>query len=124
MRNRLRLAYKNEDKKELVKLAKELKAIAVLVEKFEAVYLSRWLSDNKPFGSEIIKIRTGGLINRLNFCAERVEAFAGGKIRRIEELEQEDLSPTLRGDNYTDARLFCSYEQNVSYCILSHKFYG
>lgn len=124
IRNRLRLAYKNEDKKELVKLAKELKAIAVLVEKFEAVYLNRWLSDNKPFGSEIIQIRTGGLINRLNFCAERVEAFAGGKIRRIEELEQEDLSPTLRGDNYTDARLFCSYEQNVSYCILSHKFYG
>lgn len=124
IRNRLRAAYEKDDKNELLRLADSLLEIKSAVKEFEKSAEKRWLKDNKAFGIEILSIRLGGLISRLDFCAQRVKAYALGKIDEIEELSQADLSPAPSDDNYSVARAFNSYEQNVSYCNISHKLYN
>ena len=124
MRNKLRSAYKKGDKTELLKLAESLFEIKEAVSEFAFRTENRWLKENKAFGIEVMQIRLGGLINRLDFCARRVKNYVGGKVGRIEELEAADLSPQPSGDNYADARAFNSYEQNVTYCNVTHKLYN
>ena len=124
VRNKLRSAYKKGDKEELLRLAYRLTEIKSSVAEFYKAAEKRWLKDNKAFGIEILSIRLGGLISRLDFCARRVKAYASGEIGEIEELAQTDLSPLPTDDNYSVARAFNSYEQNVSYCNISHKLYN
>ncbi len=124
IRNRLRAAYKKDDKEELLRLSDRLLEIKSAVAEFLKVAEKRWLKDNKAFGTEILSIRLGGLIARLDFCARRVKGYAAGEIEEIEELAQADLSPAPAEDNYAAARAFNSYEQNVSYCNISHKLYN
>lgn len=124
IRNRLRAAYKKDDKEELLRLSDRLLEIKSAVAEFLKAAEKRWLKDNKAFGAEILTIRLGGLIARLDFCARRVKAYAAGEIEEIEELAQTDLSPAPAEDNYAAARAFNSYEQNVSYCNIVHKLYN
>ncbi len=124
IRNRLRAAYKKGDKEELARLSDRILEIKSAVSEFKKAAEKRWLKDNKAFGAEILSIRLGGLIERLDFCARRVKAYAAGEIKEIEELAQTDLSPAPADDNYSAARTFNSYEQNVSYCNISHKLYN
>ena len=124
IRNKLRSAYKKDDKEELLKLFGRLSEIKSSVAEFYKAAEKRWLKDNKAFGIEILSIRLGGLISRLDFCARRVKAYVSGEIGEIEELAQNDLSPLPTDDNYSVARAFNSYEQNVSYCNISHKLYN
>ena len=124
MRNRLRAAYKKGDKAELSRLSDRLLDIKSKVKEFYKAAEKRWLKDNKAFGTEILSIRLGGLIARLDFCARRVKAYAAGEIAEIEELAHADLSPAPAENAYDAARAFNSYEQNVSYCNISHKLYN
>ena len=77
---------------EIVKLQKLLsdynkavKYIDVFIEKFEIL----WLEMNKPNGFEVQQIRLGGLKERLNGCRKRLKAYMEGKIKVIEELEED-----------------------------------
>ena len=124
IRNRLRIAYEKGDKAELSRLSDRLLDIKSAVEEFYKAAEKRWLKDNKAFGIEILSIRLGGLISRLDFCARRVKAYVGGEIGEIEELSEADLSPAPAENTYETARTFNSYEQNVSYCNISHKLYN
>ena len=45
----------------------------------------------KPFGWEVIDIRYGGVISRLDTASERLMDYVEGRLERIEELEQERL---------------------------------
>ena len=124
MRNKLRSAYEKGDKEELLRLSGKLLDIKSAVIRFHKAAEKRWLKDNKAFGIEILSVRLGGLASRLDFCARRVKAYALDEIGEIEELSQADLSPAPSDDNYSIARAFNSYEQNVSYCNISHKLYN
>ena len=107
-----------------MRLSDRLLEIKSAVAEFLKAAEKRWLKDNKAFGAEILTIRLGGLIARLDFCTRRVKAYAAGEIEEIEELAQTDLSPAPAEDNYAAARAFNSYEQNVSYCNIVHKLYN
>lgn len=124
IRNLLRAAYENGDKAGLSRLSDKLLDIKSAVEEFYKAAEKRWLKDNKAFGIEILSIRLGGLIARLDFCSRRVKAYVKGEIEEIEELAEADLSPAPAEDTYETARAFNSYEQNVSYCNISHKLYN
>ena len=124
LRQKLIAAYKSGDKVALSgyadtlgKILKKLTALKKLIE-------TQWLKDYKPFGIEVQQIRLAGLSERLKFCRNKLNDYAVGKISKIAELEEDDLAPVLSGDNYTDALRFNSYEQNVSYGMISHKLFN
>lgn len=58
------------------------------LKRFYDAYAEQWYTENKPFGIEIQDLRTGGLIFRIDRCADRLEKYAEGKLDRIPELEE------------------------------------
>lgn len=124
LRREIRNAYAKRDREKLGRLAERLRECVELLTEFGEAEETLWLQEYKPFGLEIQQVRIGALKERLRYCQRVLKAYACGRTERIEELETEDLSPELTGDNYIDARCFNSYEQNISYCNISHKLYN
>lgn len=88
----LKRAYDSGDKETLRRIALEtLPAIAAAVQELRAAHRKQWLSMFKPFGWEVLDIRYGGVINRLDTAAYRLMAYVEGQLEQIEELEQERL---------------------------------
>ncbi|MFC5405285.1 beta-N-acetylhexosaminidase [Cohnella soli] len=88
----LKRAYDEGDKSTLRRVAVEdIPAISESVRQLRLAHLSQWLKVFKPFGWEVIDIRYGGVINRLDTAAVRLLAYANGEVARIEELEQARL---------------------------------
>lgn len=101
---RAREAYKREDRDILAELARV--TIPEIIEKlddFIKTFREQWYAENKTFGFSVQEIRLGGLRARLESTALRLEAFAAGKIKRIEELEQPVLS--FNGKTYENGSL-------------------
>ena len=87
-----REAYKNGDKAELTRLAKEeYKELIKRIKAFHDTLEHQWLTENKGYGFEIHSARLGGLCQRLESCAKRLLAYTNGKIDKIEELEAQIL---------------------------------
>lgn len=88
----LKQAYDSKDNDKLRHLAmNELTAIAEAVRELRLAHRSQWLRMFKPFGWEVIDIRYGGIISRLDTASVRIMDYVEGQIARIEELEQERL---------------------------------
>ncbi|MEK5478511.1 beta-N-acetylhexosaminidase [Paenibacillus sp. FSL R5-0407] len=88
----LKRAYDAGDCAELKAIAEEvLPAIAEAVKELRAAHRSQWLHMFKPFGWEVLDIRYGGVLTRLDTAAVRLLDYVDGRIGRIEELEQERL---------------------------------
>lgn len=85
---RIRAAYDAGDKKQLKKLAKELRRIRDLVEKFYRCLRKQWMKENKPHGFDVSDVRIGGVMTRLFHCAERLDEYVAGDVDHIEELEE------------------------------------
>ena len=72
----------------LLLLAQTLcKDIAALKKTWQAL----WLSQNKPFGFEIIDMRLGAMRSRMETAYSRVQDFCAGRIDSIEELAEPKL---------------------------------
>ena len=106
---RIRAAYDACDLKELKKLAKELRRIAKLVRKFYLSFRRQWMIENKGHGFDVSDARIGGVMTRLESCADRLEDYVDGRIERIEELEEELLD--LRQPDHPDhgKRMYLDY---------------
>ncbi|MVP00614.1 beta-N-acetylhexosaminidase [Paenibacillus lutrae] len=88
----LKRAYDAGDQDTMKRIASEvLPEISDAVKALRAAHRTQWLSMFKPFGWEVIDIRYGGVINRLDTASQRIFDYVDGKIQRIEELEQERL---------------------------------
>lgn len=106
----LKRAYDSKDTATLKRVANEtLPAIAQSVRELRAAHRAQWLSMFKVFGWEVIDIRYGGVINRLDTASMRIMDYVEGRIGQIEELEQERLvySTTNRFNNKGAG--WCSY---------------
>ena len=88
---RTRAAYRSGDKKAIAALTEEYRTAQERLENFYGKFRTLWFTENKAIGWEVQEVRLGGLMLRLRSCRERLEAFAAGKIDRIEELEEEIL---------------------------------
>ena len=87
-----RKAYKDGNKEELVRLAKEeYKELIKRVKAFHDTMEAQWLKENKGYGFEIHSARLGGLCQRLDSCSKRLLMYANGKIEKIDELEEDVL---------------------------------
>ena len=52
----------------------------------------------KPFGYELIDLRMGGVITRLDSTRRRLHSYVEGKISRLEELETERIQYFAEGE--------------------------
>ncbi|RXZ82056.1 beta-N-acetylhexosaminidase [Paenibacillaceae bacterium] len=88
----LKQVYDAGDTEKLEEIATtQLPAIAAAVHELRAAHRTQWLRMFKPFGWEVIDIRYGGVVNRLDTASVRIIDYVQGRIGRIEELEQERL---------------------------------
>ncbi|MBB6693300.1 beta-N-acetylhexosaminidase [Cohnella xylanilytica] len=88
----LKRAYDRGDREALrLAAAETLPAIASAVRELRLAHRTQWMRMFKPFGWEVIDIRYGGVLSRLDSAAARLLDYAEGRIPRIEELEQERL---------------------------------
>lgn len=84
-----RKAYANGDKTLLKALIEEYNELPERLERFHESFYTLWHEDNKPQGWEIQDARLGGLIRRVKTCAKRLQAYVDGKLKAIDELEEE-----------------------------------
>ncbi|MBA2937211.1 beta-N-acetylhexosaminidase [Paenibacillus sp. CGMCC 1.16610] len=106
----LKRAYDAKDWETLKHIATNvLPAIGEAVRELRSAHRTQWLSMFKPFGWEVIDIRYGGVINRLETASFRLLEYVEGRIGRVEELEEERLlySTTNRFTNKGVG--WCSY---------------
>ncbi len=89
-KNMLR-AYVDKDISVLKKCASDFNDLSEKVRETYNVYVKQWELMNKPFGMEIIDLRFGGLITRLNTATRRLNEFCDGRLAVLEELEEERL---------------------------------
>ncbi len=84
--------YSNTMKDELQETSeKELQLLHDAVNKLRNLHRSQWMDYNKPFGWEILDIRYGGLLARIDTTRQRIRDYLSGRIERIDELEVERL---------------------------------
>ena len=57
-----------------------------------------WMADAKPFGYELIDLRMGGVITRLDSTRRRLHNYMNGKVSRLEELETERIPYFAEGE--------------------------
>ena len=89
---RMKAAY---DKKQLLAL-KEIceKEIPETIQNLEEMKVLRedlWMSEAKPFGYELMDVKLGAVITRLNSTIRRIKKYLDGSIPGLEELEETRL---------------------------------
>lgn len=89
---RMKAAY---DKKQLLAL-KEIceKEIPETIQNLEEMKVLRedlWMSESKPFGYELMDVKLGAVITRLNSTIRRTKKYLDGSIPCLEELEETRL---------------------------------
>ncbi|WP_040950886.1 beta-N-acetylhexosaminidase [Gorillibacterium massiliense] len=88
----LKRAYDSKDTEELRRLAEgKIPELAARVEKLKDAHRSLWFANCKAFGWEVLDIRYGGVLSRLQTAAFRIGEYVNGKVDRLEELEAERL---------------------------------
>jgi len=95
---RIKRAYRTGDRETLSAIAEEeLDQVAALVDEFHGALRMQWHTFNRPFGFEIQDIRQGGLKERLKTAGLRIRAYLDGRLERLEELEQPELTVDPKG---------------------------
>lgn len=94
----LKEAYDNNDKETLNNLCDDLNQISKDVLTMRTAFKKQWLIENKASGLEVIDIRFGGMVTRLDTAQERIKQFINGEITEIEELTYERQFFDCRGD--------------------------
>ncbi|MFW2479439.1 MAG: beta-N-acetylhexosaminidase [Lentimonas sp.] len=83
-------AYQASDKDELLYLAAtEVTTLLFELTKLWKLHRALWLDTYKPFGLEVIEIRYGGQLTRLQSLIDRVNDYCSGCVMSIPEFETE-----------------------------------
>lgn len=105
----LKQAYDRQAYDELRAIAGKLPVIADAVRRLREAHRAQWLRMFKPFGWEVIDIRYGGVLTRLDTASARISNYLNGTIARIEELEQERLAYSTTNRFNHKGTGWCSY---------------
>lgn len=88
---RLYEAYQNGDRDEMNRLVAELQEIKIDMQQFYGTMRTLWLKENKGFGFEVLDVRIGGLISRIDTVTIMLEDYLEGRTEKIYELEEERI---------------------------------
>ena len=113
---RTRKAYKEGDKKQLKYLANKVYPLVIKrIKKFYKTFREYWYLENMQNGFEVMDVRFGGLIQRLNSCRTLLNEYCAGKRERLAELEQKIIDYIDGSDEYkTGAFMENGYTDEVS----------
>lgn len=96
-------AYQSKDKEAMEELATTLiPHVRELVDRARKAHRKLWMTTNKPFGWEVMDIRYGGVLARLQSAEDRLTDWVEGRIERMEELEAERLPFLFQSPPETD----------------------
>ncbi|MFP5108784.1 beta-N-acetylhexosaminidase [Neobacillus sp. C211] len=84
-------AYQNNDFEQMKSILMILDRIQANVDLLRQKHRDIWFAAYKPFGWEVIDIRYGGVMTRMDSAKYRIQEWLEGKIPRIEELEEKRL---------------------------------
>ena len=85
-------AYKGKDLEKLSRFSKrEIPLLESELKKLRVIHKKAWFLNYKPFGWEVLDLRYGGAVSRLESLGERVSDFVNGKCGSIPEFEGEHL---------------------------------
>ena len=87
-----RKAYQSGDKAALAALLPDYEKTLALLEDFTAKYENMWFTEDKPHGFDVQDLRLGGIMQRTKSCMRRLREYVGGKIGKIEELEEKTVN--------------------------------
>jgi len=90
---RITRAYRAGHRQELQRLVDtELSELTRRVRDLRACHRDQWLMLYKAFGWDIMDMRYGALLARIDSASEQISRYLDGRLSRIAELEQERLS--------------------------------
>lgn len=90
--NRIIDAYKSGNREFLWLLSDvELPELAVRVADLRRLHRRLWMETNKPAGWEVLDLRYGAVLMRIDTAAARIAEYLDGRIKIIEELEEDKL---------------------------------
>ena len=84
-------AYQNNDYEQMKSILLTLDRIKKNVDLLRQKHRDIWFAAYKPFGWEVIDIRYGGVITRIDSVKYRIQEWLEGRIPRMEELEEKRL---------------------------------
>ncbi len=88
----IRQAYQEKDNQRLLRIAQhELPILEEKVKMLRLVHRTQWFEIYKPFGWEVLDIRYGGVLARIDSIAGRIKDYLEQRIDKMEELEEERL---------------------------------
>lgn len=100
---RLTAAYRAGDREALARFAnEELPELSARVKALRLCHMENWMALYKPFGWDVLDMRYGSLLARIDSTIREIKSYLDGKIDAIEELEVERLyfdKPGPRGLN-------------------------
>lgn len=89
---RIKDHYDRGEKSKLRVIAdEELPKLYHEIDRLRKAHRKQWLSTYKPFGWEVLDIRYGGLLARVETAMARLRDYCEGNLSRIEELEEKRL---------------------------------
>lgn len=96
----IRRAYGAKDLPELRRLSDKIDETRLAVREFYEKTRAEWLIEKKPHGLDVVDQRFGGLMLRLEDCAQRLKDYVEGRTDRIDELETPLKPFNATGINY------------------------
>ncbi len=88
---RISRAYQEKDLQGLSSCVADLSALKDMTAKLKMAYAKVWEGENKVFGFDVIDLRIGGLMSRIETAIRRIDGYIKGDYRILEELETEKL---------------------------------
>jgi len=85
---RLLRAYTTGNRGQLIAVRKEIPSLVRHLGKVADSFRSVWLSQNKPFGLEVLQIRMAGVIARCRELDRRIGEYLAGKDKNLPELDE------------------------------------
>jgi hypothetical protein len=118
---KIRKAYQLKDKDTLKTICEQiLPVLKEDVESFKKEYTKVWFHESKGHGFEVIDIRLGGLMSRIDTVKYRLEDYINGNILKVEELEETILPYELGGYPEGPYLAYNKYKDIVTQNLLSH----
>lgn len=87
LHNRARRAYRAGDRRQLAAVASDASKALTAMQRQWRAHRAVWLEEQKPFGLEVLDLRYGGQIGRLQLFRERLRDYLAGRASSIAELE-------------------------------------
>ena len=90
---RITSAYKNDNREELNLIQNDiLPKLQDDIKKLREAHRKYFFEEYKPIGWEILDIRYGGAIMRIDTAIFRLESYLSGQCNKLDELDEERLS--------------------------------